>query len=105
MEHMLIDRSFGRAADEMRPVNLTRDVMKNALGSCLVEFGDTKVLCAATIEEGVPGWRKASHQGWVTAEYAMLPASTNRRTRRETATARAAPWRLSASSGAACVPW
>ena len=84
MDRMLIDRSYGRAANEMRPVNLTRDVMKNALGSCLVEFGDTKVLCAATIEEGVPGWRKASRQGWVTAEYAMLPASTNRRTRRET---------------------
>ena len=85
MEHMMIDRANGRAANEMRPVNLTREVMKNALGSCLVEFGDTKVLCAATIEEGVPGWRKASRQGWVTAEYAMLPASTNRRTRRETA--------------------
>lgn len=83
MEHMLINRSGDRAANEMRPVNLTRDVMKNALGSCLVEFGDTKVLCAATIEEGVPGWRKASRAGWVTAEYAMLPASTNRRTRRE----------------------
>ena len=68
----------------MRPVKLTRDVMKHALGSCLVEFGDTKVLCAATIEEGVPGWRKASRAGWVTAEYAMLPASTNRRTKRET---------------------
>ena len=84
MEHMMIDRANGRAANQMRTVNLTRDVMKHALGSCLVEFGDTKVLCAATIEEGVPGWRKASHQGWVTAEYAMLPASTNRRTRRET---------------------
>lgn len=77
-------RSYGRAANEMRPVKLTRDVMKHALGSCLVEFGDTKVLCAATIEEGVPGWRKASRAGWVTAEYAMLPASTNRRTKRET---------------------
>lgn len=77
-------RANGRAANEMRPVKLTRDVMKHALGSCLVEFGDTKVLCAATIEEGLPGWRKASRAGWVTAEYAMLPASTNRRSRRET---------------------
>lgn len=84
MDHMLINRAAGRAANEMRPVSLTRDVMKHALGSCLVEFGDTRVLCAATIEEGVPGWRKASRAGWVTAEYAMLPASTNRRTRRET---------------------
>lgn len=84
MEYMTVNRAGGRAANEMRPVNLTREVMKNALGSCLVEFGDTRVLCAATIEEGVPGWRKASHAGWVTAEYAMLPASTNRRTKRET---------------------
>ena len=84
MEHMVATRANGRAADAMRPVKLTRDVMKHALGSCLVEFGDTKVLCAATIEEGLPGWRKASRAGWVTAEYAMLPTSTNRRTRRET---------------------
>ena len=84
MEHMIASRANGRAADAMRPVTLTRDVMKHALGSCLVEFGDTKVLCAATIEEGVPGWRKTSRAGWVTAEYAMLPASTNRRTKRET---------------------
>ena len=84
MEHMVVMRASGRAADVMRPVKLTRDVMKHALGSCLVEFGDTKVLCAATIEEGLPGWRKASRAGWVTAEYAMLPASTNHRTKRET---------------------
>lgn len=77
------DRSFGRAADEMRPVTLTTGVMKNAQGSCLSEFGDTRVLCSATIEDGVPVWRRASHQGWVTAEYALLPASTNRRSRRE----------------------
>ena len=51
------ERSFGRAEDEMRPVTLTRDIMKNALGSCLAEFGDTRVLCCATIEDSVPGWR------------------------------------------------
>ncbi|MBM6814901.1 ribonuclease PH [Olsenella uli] len=78
-----LTRPFGRAASEMRPVTLTPDVMKNADGSCLVEFGDTRVLCSATVEEGVPNWRKGSHAGWVTAEYAMLPASTNRRTPRE----------------------
>ena len=83
MDYIEIDRAGGRALDEMRPVALTRDVLKHALGSCLVEFGDTRVLCAATIEEGVPGWRKASRAGWVTAEYAMLPASTGRRTARE----------------------
>ena len=76
-------RSFDRAADEMRPVTLTRDVMKNALGSCMAEFGDTRVLCTATIEDTLPAWRKNAHAGWVTAEYAMLPASTSRRTKRE----------------------
>ena len=83
IESIKAQRAGGRAEDALRPVKLTRNVMKNALGSCLVEFGDTHVLCAATIEDGVPGWRKASRQGWVTAEYAMLPASTNRRTKRE----------------------
>lgn len=83
MEHMEIVRASGRAAGEMRRVRLEREVLKNALGSCLVEFGDTKVLCAATIEDGLPAWRRASRCGWVTAEYAMLPASTNRRTNRE----------------------
>ena len=83
MDIIPVNRAGGRASDELRPVTLTREVLKNALGSCLVTFGDTKVLCAATIEEGVPAWRRASHQGWVTAEYAMLPASTNRRTSRE----------------------
>ena len=76
-------RSGGRAADEMRQVTLTPGVLKNAAGSCLAEFGDTRVLCAASVEEGVPGWRKGAHAGWVTAEYAMLPASGSRRTPRE----------------------
>ena len=77
------ERSYGRAANQMRPVKLTRDVMMNADGSCLAEFGNTRVMCTATVEEGVPAWRKGSRAGWVTAEYAMLPASTNRRTPRE----------------------
>lgn len=76
-------RPTGRALGEMRPVTLTPKVMKNAAGSCLAGFGDTRVLCSASVEEGVPGWRKASHAGWVTAEYAMLPAAGNRRTPRE----------------------
>lgn len=83
MSEGLVERAGGRAASEMRPVRLTPGVMKNAAGSCLAEFGDTKVLCSVTVEEGVPGWRKGAHSGWVTAEYAMLPASTNRRTPRE----------------------
>ena len=77
------ERSFGRAYDQLRPVTLTPGVMKNADGSCMAEFGDTRVLCTATIEEGVPQWRRGQKAGWVTAEYAMLPASTNRRTPRE----------------------
>ena len=76
-------RSFGRAADQMRPVTLTPGVIKNASGSCMAEFGDTRVLCCATVEECVPRWRKGQGAGWVTAEYAMLPASTNHRTPRE----------------------
>ena len=78
------ERSFGRAVDQMRPIKLTNNVIKTAAGSCLSEFGDTRVLCCATIEEGVPKWRRASHGcGWVTAEYAMLPASTACRSKRE----------------------
>lgn len=77
------ERSYGRAYNQMRPVTLTPGVMKNATGSCMAEFGDTRVLCTATIEEGVPQWRRGQRAGWVTAEYAMLPASTNRRTPRE----------------------
>lgn len=76
-------RPEGRANNQMRPVKLTRDVMKNAHGSCLAEFGDTRVMCTATIEEKLPAWRRASRKGWVTAEYAMLPASTSSRTARE----------------------
>lgn len=80
---------FGTRADNrkdraLRPVTLERNVMKNAAGSCLVKFGDTHVLCSATIEERVGAWRKGSGMGWLTAEYAMLPASTARRTPRET---------------------
>lgn len=80
---------FGTRTDyrkdrEMRPVSLERNVMKNAAGSCLVSFGDTRVLCSATIEERVGAWRKGSGMGWLTAEYAMLPASTAKRTPRET---------------------
>ena len=84
MELNEIRRFGGRAANQMRPVTLKREVMKNALGSCLVEFGDTRVLCAATIKDGLPPWRRASKLGWVTAEYAMLPAATSKRTKRET---------------------
>lgn len=82
-ESLRAARSYGRAEDGLRPVTLARAVMPHALGSCQVEFGQTKVLCAATIDEGLPGWRQRSHAGWITAEYAMLPCSTNSRSRRE----------------------
>ena len=76
-------RADGRADDELRPVRITRNWLDHAAGSVLVEFGRTRVLCAASASEGVPRWRKGSGLGWVTAEYAMLPASTNTRSDRE----------------------
>ncbi|MGI5160397.1 ribonuclease PH [Microbispora sp. CA-102843] len=76
-------RSHGRSSDQLRPVTITRNWLAHAEGSVLVEFGGTRVLCAATVESGVPRWRKGSGLGWVTAEYAMLPRSTNTRTDRE----------------------
>lgn len=69
----------------MRPVTLERQVAPYAEGSCLVSFGDTKVLCAASVEQSVPSWRRGSGLGWLTAEYAMLPRATRTRTSRERA--------------------
>ena len=76
-------REDGRAVDELRPITITRNWLDHAQGSCLVEFGRTKVLCAASATEGVPRWRKGSGLGWVTAEYAMLPQATHDRSARE----------------------
>ena len=76
-------REDGRSDDELRPVTITRNWLDHAAGSVLIEFGRTKVLCAASASPGVPRWRKGSGLGWVTAEYAMLPASTNTRSDRE----------------------
>lgn len=73
----------GRADDALRPISLERAVSEYAEGSCLVAFGKTRVLCTATIEKGVPAWRRGSGQGWLTAEYAMLPRATATRTPRE----------------------
>ena len=72
-----------RRADEMRAVTLERGVAPYAEGSCLVSFGATRVLCTASVEEGVPGWRRGRGEGWLTAEYAMLPRATRTRTSRE----------------------
>lgn len=77
-------RLDGRANDQLRPIKITRNFIKYAEGSCLIEMGDTKVICTASIEEKVPPFLKNSGQGWVTAEYAMLPRSCETRTQRET---------------------
>jgi len=78
-------RPSGRQPDQMRAVKITRNFTKHAEGSVLVEFGDTKVICTATVERGVPRFLRGSGQGWVTAEYGMLPRSTNSRCDREAA--------------------
>ncbi|HEV8449126.1 MAG TPA: ribonuclease PH [Gemmatimonadaceae bacterium] len=72
-----------RRDDEMRPVTLERGIAPYAEGSCLVSFGSTRVLCTASVEDGVPGWKRGSGEGWITAEYAMLPRATRTRTSRE----------------------
>src|SRR5207342_1271936 len=76
-------RADGRADDELRPVLFTRGFQQHPAGSVLVEFGGTRVLCAASVTTGVPRWRKGSGLGWVTAEYSMLPRATNTRNDRE----------------------
>jgi len=76
-------RPSGRSPDQLRPIKFTRNYTKHAEGSVLVEFGDTKVLCTASIEERIPRWLKGKGQGWVTAEYGMLPRSTGSRMGRE----------------------
>lgn len=78
-----MDRIDGRAVDEMRKVRITRHYLKHPAGSVLIEVGNTKVICAATIEEGVPRFLKGTGEGWVTAEYALLPSSTQTRNPRE----------------------
>ena len=78
-------RPSGRAVDELRAVSLELDVARHAEGSCLVKFGHTHVLCCATVEERVPPFLRNTGKGWVTAEYGMLPRSTNTRTAREAA--------------------
>jgi len=78
-------RPSGRAPDQLRPVSLEPGFSRHAEGSCLVKFGDTHVLCTASVDEKVPAWMRNSGKGWVTAEYGMLPRSTHTRTDREAA--------------------
>ncbi len=78
-------RPSGRAPDQLRPITISRQYTKHAEGSVLVEFGDTKVLCTASVEGRVPPFLKGKHQGWITAEYGMLPRATHTRNAREAA--------------------
>jgi ribonuclease PH len=75
----------GRSTSALRPITFERGVAPYAEGSCLIAFGTTRVLCTASVEEGVPGWKRGSGEGWLTAEYAMLPRATRTRTSRERA--------------------
>jgi ribonuclease PH len=81
-------RPSARAADELRPVTITRNYIKHADGSVLIEFGDTRVICTASIDNSVPGFLRGKGSGWVTAEYGMLPRSTGKRMRREASSGR-----------------
>ena len=81
-------RPSGRAPNQLRDIRLTRDYTKHAEGSVLVEFGDTKVICTASVEDSVPRFLKGTGKGWITAEYGMLPRSTGERMRREAANGR-----------------
>lgn len=83
-----MSRPSGRNADQLRTVEIIPNVSKHAEGSCLVKFGDTHVLCTASIEEKLPGWMRNSGKGWVTAEYGMLPRATGDRMRREASSGR-----------------
>ena len=78
-------RPSGRAPEQLRPVRITRGFTRHAEGSVLVEFGDTRVLVTATVEDGVPGFLRGKGEGWITAEYGMLPRSTHTRSAREAA--------------------
>ena len=81
-------RADGRTATQLRPIKITKNSSKHAEGSCLIEFGDTQVMCTATVEDGVPPFLKNTGAGWVTAEYGMLPRSCSQRIRRNSTSGR-----------------
>ena len=81
----MIERAGDRKLNQLRPTRITKDYLPHAEGSCLIEMGNTHVICTASIANGVPRWLKGSGQGWITAEYGMLPRSTGDRMRREAA--------------------
>ena len=82
---LLMKRSNDRAFDQLRDVNVETGIISNAEGSALIKFGNTHVICTASIENSVPRWMKNSNEGWITAEYGMLPRSTHERMGREAA--------------------
>ena len=84
----MIYRSDNRAAEQMRPVKIEPDFISTAEGSCLIEVGNTRVICTASVDEAVPSWMRNSGRGWITAEYGMIPRSTLTRTPREAARGR-----------------
>lgn len=84
----MTERSYGRGPDDLRPITIERNYLDFPAGSCLISFGRTRVVCAATVEEGVPRFLEGRGEGWVTAEYSMLPASTAERSSREAARGR-----------------
>src|SRR5512142_3238157 len=84
----MIYRSDNRSPEQMRPVNIVPDFISTAEGSALIEVGNTRVICTASVEESVPGWMRNSGKGWVTSEYGMLPRATLTRTPRESARGR-----------------
>lgn len=84
-----LERSYGRAPHELRPVAIEPGFVRSATGSALISFGETRVICTASIEESVPRWMAGGGKGWVTAEYGMLPASTGRRKARDVTKGRA----------------
>jgi ribonuclease PH len=89
LKEVLVKRSDGRMAESLRPVKITKNYMKHAEGSVLIEMGDTKVICSASVEERVPPFLRNTGKGWITAEYSMLPRSTHTRTSRDSSTGRA----------------
>ena len=82
------ERSYGRAPDGLRPVSIEPGFVRTATGSALISIGETRVICTASIQAGVPRWMAGGGRGWVTAEYSMLPASTGERKQREVARGR-----------------
>ncbi len=84
----MIYRSDNRAPDQMRPVNIVPEFISTAEGSCLIEVGNTRVICTASVDEAVPAWMRGSGKGWITSEYGMIPRSTLTRTPREAARGR-----------------